>query len=106
MKLWFILILYTLPLACTPPAEPQGTPPPIISTTQSKCEVLSSLTDDETTMLFIGMTYVNQLPTLVERMADEQGIKVGTQMVAHANYAQLQSWSSDVCHFTGQDYSD
>jgi hypothetical protein len=90
---WLFLILYGF-IACSHPVEPQGNPPPVISTTQNGCKVLNTLTDDATNVLFIGnsLTYVNQLPTIVKGLANERGINMGTQMEAKANYALEDHW--------------
>lgn len=86
-------------MACSPEQEPgpKVTPqPPVVSTpVQGKCKVLSTLSEDDTNLLFIGnsLTYTNELPSIVERLAKERNLKVGTQMVAYPNYALEDHWS-------------
>ena len=46
-------------------------------------------------VLFIGnsLTYFNDLPALVEEMALDKELIIGTTMIAHANYAIVDHWA-------------
>lgn len=84
-------------MACSPEVAPEVTPPvPVVPTsTPVVCKLKSSLSDDDTNLLFIGnsLTYTNEMPSIVERMAKERNIKLGAQSVAYPNYALEDHWN-------------
>lgn len=94
-----ILLFYSLwiGMACSPEHEPIVSPAPAVAPTivSVVCKPKSSLSEDNTNLLFIGnsLTYTNELPSIVERLAKERNLKVGTQMVAYPNYALEDHWS-------------
>jgi hypothetical protein len=49
----------------------------------------------QTNILFVGnsLTYSNDLPSLVEKLAKGDGIKVRTEMIAYPNYALEDHWN-------------
>jgi len=52
------------------------------------------LKSKEINLLFIGnsLTYTNDLPTLVKKIAKKKGFKVNTKMIAQPNYALMDHW--------------
>ena len=53
------------------------------------------LRDSTKSILFIGnsLTYYNDLPSLVARIARDNGIEIKTEMIAYANYALEDHWN-------------
>lgn len=49
----------------------------------------------QTNLLFVGnsLTYSNDLPSLVEKLAKDDGVKIKTQMIAFPNYALEDHWN-------------
>jgi lysophospholipase L1-like esterase len=49
-------------------------------------------------ILFIGnsLTYSNDLPALVQQIARDHGVKIKTEVLAHANYALEDHWNDGV----------
>ena len=86
-------------MACSPEVEPKVTPPSpgvsIPASTSYLCKLKSTLSDADANLLFVGnsLTYTNDLPDIVERLAKERGIKIGTQSVAYPNYALEDHWN-------------
>jgi len=98
---WLLFYSLWFCLACTPEeTEPLTTtsPAPVVlpsASTPLGCSLQNGLSDNETNLLFIGnsLTYTNDLPDMVERLAGERGIKIVTQSIAYPNYALEDHWN-------------
>ncbi|WP_339915890.1 SGNH/GDSL hydrolase family protein [Yeosuana marina] len=69
----------------------------IVTCTSSCCqeEIKNNSSKKEFNILFIGnsLTYTNNLPELVKKKAELQGIKIDTKMEAFPNYAIIDHWN-------------
>jgi len=91
-KLLFTLVYFicTITIGCSD--GPSG----IKDDTSTSADSLSGSTaNTDFNVLFIGnsLTYTNNLPELVKTKAEQNGIIVGTKMIAYGNYAIIDHWN-------------
>lgn len=71
----------------------------IILTTQlglyAQNDSKNRISETNMSILFVGnsLTYSNDLPTLVKKIAKEHGVKIDVNMVAFPNYALIDHWN-------------
>lgn len=60
-----------------------------LSVSTMACSKHRSDTNVATKILFVGnsLTYTNDLPAIVTKLAEKKGVKIETEMLAHPNYA-------------------
>lgn len=58
------------------------------------CQIKETI-DPEKGILFVGnsLTYTNNLPRLVTKLATDNGIKINTEVIAYPNYALEDHWN-------------